>query len=87
MYSYLADFFSDINKGIIGRTPKRIEIIDNIETMPYLQKNDCMIMKEFIKAGVVDNQLGILKKMWSSIEATTVSDICTAEGRSITIQA
>ena len=29
---------TSIAKGLIGNTPKRIEIIDNIEMIPYLQK-------------------------------------------------
>ena len=44
-------------------------------------------MQEFIEAKVTDNHLKILNIMRSSIKATTLSDICTAEGRSITFQA
>ena len=86
-YSHLADFFADSNQGITGSDPKRIEIIDNIETMPYLRQNDFMLMQEFIKAGIPATQLEIISIMRLSIKATTLSDICTAEGRAITNQA
>ena len=52
--------------------------------MPLLQKNDCIIMQEFIEAEVADNHLKILNIiMRLSIKVTTLSDICTTEGRSI----
>ena len=57
-YSYLSDFFADSNKGITGKTPKRIEIIDNIETMPYLRKIDCMIIKRFHQSRCNGNTTG-----------------------------
>ena len=44
-------------------------------------------MREFIEAKVADNRLELLNIMRSSIKATTLSDIFTAEGRSITFQA
>ena len=55
--------------------------------MPYLQNNDFMIMQEFIKAKVPACQLEIINIMRISIKVTTLSDICIAEGRSITNQA
>ena len=42
--------------------------------------------ERFIKVGTADNQLGILNIMRSSIQATTLLDIFTAEGRYIMIQ-
>ena len=44
-------------------------------------------MQEFIKAKVPACQLEIINIMRMSIKASTLSDICTAEGRSITNQA
>ena len=44
-------------------------------------------MQEFIKVKVPESQLEIVNIMRMSIRATTLSDICTTEGRSITSQA
>lgn len=55
--------------------------------MSLLQKNDCMIIQEFIEAKVADNNLELLNIMHPSIKAITLSDSCTAEGRTTTFQA
>ena len=66
---------------------ERIELIEDTPLMPSLRINDWYIMKEFLDAGVKDNDLKILNYMRMKIKAVTLSDITTPNGRSITFDA
>ena len=66
---------------------ERVELIEDTPLMPSLRINDSYIMKEFLDAGVKDNELKILNYMRMSIKAVTISDIATPNGRRITFDA
>ena len=92
-YKESADFIHHFNKrklptnrrpGETVSSKKRIEIKEKIATIPIQRVNDKFIMNEFIKAKFSKSQLKILNIMRMYLQAFTLSDISSADGKSIT---
>ena len=76
---YLVEFVTSCNEKRNPQDPFRIDIIENILTIPLLRENDSFIMEEFTNSNINKNNLRILNIMRMSIRAITLSDICTAD--------
>ena len=81
-YKEIMKFFVTINKD-----GERLELIEDTPSFTTLRHNDSFIMKEFITAGIDKSKLRLLNYMRTSIEAVTLADIATPNGKQITFNA
>jgi hypothetical protein len=65
----------------------QIKIQDNVGQLRLQRQNDKFIMEEFIKANVDGNELKQLNECRMFLNVVTLSDIATADGSEITINA
>ena len=81
-FDHLSSFLSTLNKD-----KKVLEIIEDIPVISLPRHEDQFIMKAFLASSIKKEDLPILNTMRLSIEAVSLSDIVTPDGRRITSRA
>ena len=77
-YKHIVEWIQDTNKY-----RQLVEIIDNVPRLSKLRLNDTFLMKAFIEAQIDPKELELINIIRMSIQAVTVTDIATADGRKI----
>ena len=78
-YKHLVEWIQDTNKY-----RQLIEVVDNVPCLLKLRLNDTFLMQAFIEAKIDSTELELINIIRMSIQAVTITDIATADGRKIT---
>ena len=60
-----------------------LEITEDYQNMPILREKDVYLMESFVEAGYRNSDLKSLNFVWKYLQAVTLADIASSDGKSI----